>query len=236
MIKNWQRTTIIILGLWLVIQTAALGALFQDKPLESAAVGMRWSLIFLWIVIVGGLTYWKRDWFKAKIQSNKISWPKKFILLATALALLEELIAISINNSAPSYGIELGLVNLTATTNYLDLILFHSVIVFIPMFIAWAQLLKKYDFSPFAVFMLFGLSGMLAEASLGGLGLFEFAQWIFVYGLMVYLPAYAIPRERGALPPKKRHYLWALIFPLIAAFVVAFLLRAFFPEHPTIHF
>jgi len=234
--KNWHRAIVVLLFLWLVLQTATLGFLFQGKPLESAAVGMRWSLIILWIVIAGGFMYWKRDWFKSKVQASKMSWPKKFIFLAITLALLEELIAISINNSAPSYGIELGQVNLTATTDYLDLIFFHSVIVFIPMFIAWARLLKKYNFSPFAVFMLFGISGTLAEASLGGLGFFEFAQWIFVYGLMVYLPAYTIPQDRGALPPKKRHYIWALVFPLIAAFVVAFLIRALFPEHPAIHF
>jgi hypothetical protein len=42
--------------------------------------------------------------------------------------------------------------------------------------------------------------------------------WFFVYGLMVYLPANSIPpaEMRGATKPRFRHYIIAVILPLIS--------------------
>jgi hypothetical protein len=44
-----------------------------------------------------------------------------------------------------------------------------------------AVILSCYDFSPFAVFLLFGLTGTLAETTFGPQHLLEFGPWIFVY-------------------------------------------------------
>jgi hypothetical protein len=42
--------------------------------------------------------------------------------------------------------------------------------------------------------------------------------WFFVYGLMVFLPAYSIPpaEPRGARTPKFRHYVLAVVLPLVS--------------------
>jgi hypothetical protein len=68
--------------------------------------------------------------------------------------------------------------------------------VFLPQFAAWAWLLSRYRFSPFAVFLLFGLTGLINETLFTGPQLLTVAQWMLVYGLMAYLPAYcyALPR------------------------------------------
>jgi hypothetical protein len=118
-------------------------------------------------------------------------------------------------------------------------VLRHSVIVFIPWFIAWALLLKRYAFSPFWVFLLTGLNGLLAESlTFGAQHLSEFALWIFVYGLMVYLPAWSLPpaEARGAKPPRLWHALWAFVLPFLVSIPWALLIRLLSPDHPDIHF
>jgi hypothetical protein len=106
--------------------------------------------------------------------------------------------------------------------NYFDVVCLHSVVVFVPMFIAWAFLLQRYDFSPNAVFLLFGLTGLTAEFMLSGpQALLEFGLWIFVYGLMVYLPAYAFPADRAAKKPAWWMYIAAVFLPVLFAIPVA---------------
>ena len=39
--------------------------------------------------------------------------------------------------------------------------------------------------------------------------------WVFVYGLMIYLPACSRPADRGARPPHWWHYPLAVILPLL---------------------
>ena len=77
---------------------------------------------------------------------------------------------------------------------------------------------KAHDFSPFAVFLLFGITGILCEATINPAGaFFGIAQWIFIYGLMVYLPAYCLPQGRGARPVEWYHY----VFFVPAVFLIA---------------
>lgn len=68
--------------------------------------------------------------------------------------------------AAPLLQVEpsIGKAYITASANYLEVVCFHSVVMFIPLFIAWACILSRYQFRPFAVFLLFGLTGTLAEA------------------------------------------------------------------------
>ena len=47
--------------------------------------------------------------------------------------------------------------------------------------------------------------------------------WVFVYGLMVYLPACTVPEDRGAKPTRWWHYPLAVVLPLLAAVPVALL-------------
>ena len=153
------------------------------------------------------------------------------------LALVEEAITTTMTNLAPVFGVKVGQAYITASTNYLDVILGHSVIVFVPMFVAWAWLLSWYDFRPAKVMLLFGLTGTLAEAGTFGLGhLAEVGLWVFVYGLMVYLPAYSAPTECGAKQPCLRHYVLAVFLPFLfvvpVAIVVGYfhLVRIHFPQ------
>jgi hypothetical protein len=88
-------------------------------------------------------------------------------------------------------------------------------IIFVPMFVGWAFILSRYPFNPFSVFLLFGLTGTMAETTFGPQHLLEFGLWIFVYGLMVYLPAYCVPSERPTRSLRWWHYPLAVVVPFL---------------------
>ncbi|MEC9326604.1 MAG: hypothetical protein VYC63_01705, partial [Verrucomicrobiota bacterium] len=44
------------------------------------------------------------------------------------------------------------------------------------------------------------------------------AQWIFIYGLMIYLPAYCIPQKREARSVRWYHYVFAIPLTIAIAF------------------
>jgi hypothetical protein len=80
------------------------------------------------------------------------------------------------------------------------------------MFIAWALMLSWWKFTPLKVMLLFGITGSIAEASIQPSNLIG-GFWIFVYGLMVYLPACTIPEDRPAKTPRWWCYPLAVVFP-----------------------
>jgi hypothetical protein len=104
--------------------------------------------------------------------------------------------------------------------------------------VGWALILARYAFSPFEVFLLFGLTGTAMETHLGLKNPLEFGLWIFVYGLMVFLPAYCVPPERRARPVRWWHYPLAVFVPFLFIPIVPLPLLAgvLFPHHPKIHF
>jgi hypothetical protein len=199
---------------------------------------MGWGLILLWIFLAGSLMYRFRDPIRTWATRFSLDWRLKFILGATGLALVEEAITTSMTNLAPLFGVKVGEAYITASANYLDVVALHSVVVFAPMFVGWAVILWRYAFSPFEVFLLFGLTGTLAEMSFGPQHALEFGMWIFVYGLMVYLPACCVPAERGAKPPRWWHYPLAVVAPMLFIPLVPlpFIASWLFPNHPKIHF
>jgi hypothetical protein len=228
---------ITLLGVWLAVSTAVvlLIAVFSMGPNSRAVILMGTGLILLWIVLGGTLMWINRDRVRAFVLGISLPWKVKFIFFCTLLALTEEAITVTMTNIAPLFGVPVGAAYITASANYFDVVALHSVVVFVPMFIAWAWILSRWDFSPPVVFLLFGLTGTLAEVSFGGVGQFaQIGMWTFVYGLMIYLPACCIPVERGVQPLRWWHYPSAVILPIIfsipVAVVVGFL-------HPTpIHF
>ena len=128
-----------------------------------------------------------------------------------------------------------GQAYITASANYFDVVLYHSVVVFVPMFIGWAVMLWRWRFSPFAVFVLFGLTGLLAETiTFGPQNLGNFAFWIFVYGLMAWLPAYCVPADRPARPPRWWTYPLAVVIPFLFLPLMAVLAPWLWltPKHP----
>ncbi len=186
-----------------------------------AVLGMGLGLMIFWEIIIGSLMYRYRDRIKALIDRISLGWKTKFIIFGILLAMLEEVITVTMTNLAPLFGLKVGEAFITASANYWDVVLSHSVIIFVPWFFVWAWLLSKYDFKPAQVFLIFGLTGTLAEAGYGGPQQFlGIGMWMFVYGLMIYLPAYSVPlaEVRGAKPPP--WYIYIFIIPLTFASIV----------------
>lgn len=210
-------TFLAILGL---VSSFIVLIVVSGDPDARAILLMAWGLIILWCIVGGILMRLLRRPVRWLVQKLPLSWPKKFVLFAIFLACVEEAITTLMTNLAPAFGSTPERAFITASTNYFEVIFLHSVIMFVPMFIVWAWLLKRYHFKPIQVFLLFGITGWLAEIGASGLqnagnpGL-----WIFVYGLMVYLPAYAtLPAIReNIITPRLRHKLMAIILPLVTA-------------------
>ena len=233
----FAKILIILLGLWLVISTSIVLfiALTAMGPNSRAVILMGSGLILLWIALGGSLMFIFRNRIRGFVLGMRGDWRGKFVLFATLLALLEEAITVSMTNLAPLFGVPVGAAYITASANYLDVVALHSVVVFIPMFIALAFLLSRWDFTSAQVFLLFGLTGTLAEVSFGGIQqLAQIAMWTFVYGLMVFLPAYCSPAERGATPVRWWHFPLAAVLPIVFSVPVAVVVGTL---HPTpIHF
>jgi len=151
----------------------------------------------------------------------------------------EDAITTSMTNAAPLFGVHMGQGYITASANYLDVIALHGVTLFVSFFAGWAVLLWRYDFSPFAVFVLFGITGTLIEMLYGGWPhVFEYAMWSTVYGLMICLPARSVPRDRGAKEPRWWHYPLVVFAPRLFVFLFPLLgvISLLFPHHPQVHF
>ena len=173
-----------------------------DRRRALGIARMATGLVVIWIWIGGAVMYHWRAEIRARVQAVGLNWRVKFVLFCIVMACLEEVVTVTMTNLAPLFGSQIGEAYITASTNYLDVILFHSVVVFIPYFIVLAWILGRWDFSPFAVFVAFGIVGTVAEAVFAGNPgvLVGFAMWAFVYGLMVWLPVWCLPEGRGARP------------------------------------
>jgi len=232
-----KTVSLVLLGLYLILTTTLVFFLTRADRIVHAVVSMGTGLILVWVCLCGSLMYLFRDRLKAWILRIRMPWAIKFVLFCILLAMVEEAVTTTMTNLAPVFGVRVGQAYITASANYLDVILHHSVIVFIPWFLAWAWIQKCYSFSPYWVFLLFGLNGLLAESlTFGQQHLSEFAMWIFVYGLMIYLPAYTLPEPRGSRPPKVWHALFAFVIPFLISIPWAIFIHWLSPDHPNIHF
>lgn len=210
-------------------------ALQLEDAVTRAMFMMIIGLLALWVAVGGTLMHTFRDPISAWVGTIRVQWQIRFVMFATALALIEEAITTGMTNLAPVFGVEVGEAYITASANYFDVVLFHSVIVFIPMFIAWAHMLKRWGFTPGQVFLLFGTTGLLSEAlTFGFQNLLQVPVWIFVYGLMVYLPAYTARHDYQAPAPQRVHYLYAVLLPIVYSVPVVLLVNLIHPV--AIHF
>ena len=222
--------------IYLVGETAEGGGAAAARGIARMALG----LLVVWVGVGGSLLYYFRNAIRECVRAIPFDWRVKFVLFATLLACLEEAVTVSLTNMAPLFGAKIGEAFITASANYFDVIFFHSVIVFVPMFIAWALILQRYDFKPFSVLVLFGIMGTIGEATIiGPTAFIGFPMWLLVYGLMVYLPAYSIPENRGARKVLWYHYLYAIPFAFLIALpmlipIVYIITGAL--DHPSIHF
>jgi len=220
--KLWRRISpgflIKLLGGYstLVLGVISTLTLLSEAPAsDKAIIKMALGLNLIWCVLGGALMLRYRDQVRAVIQRIPFPWPLTFLLFCTLLALLEEAVTVTMTNLAPLFGSVVGEAFITASANYVHTVLFHSVIVFIPMFAIWAFLLSRFRFPASHVFLLFGLTGSLAEMSMSPTNVLG-GFWFFVYGLMVYLPAYAVPEDRPAREPPWWSYPLAVALPLLA--------------------
>ncbi len=224
---------------WLLFSSAVALAAVWHHPAYRAMYCMVWGLILLWVTLIGGLSVKLRTQICSIIPASSLPPWQFFIILSTAMALLEEAVTVSMTNMAPLFGVALGRAYITASGNYFDVVSLHSVVVIVPQFVAWGRLLTRYSFSPFQVALLFGSTGMVDEALFGGPSAFlGFAQWILVYGIMVFLPAtVSIARSNNRKPVKWWHYPAAVVGPIFVAVPVVLLItRLIAPHHPSIHF
>lgn len=231
-----------ILGI--VTSLIALALNFGD-PKTRAVLKMAWGVIIFWIILCGGLMYKYRSQIREFIISLPGPWQAKFFLMFAGLAMLEEAVTVSMTNAAPLFGVKYGEAYITASGNYFDVILFHSVIVFIPMFAAWTWLMHRYKFSPQQTFLLWGITGWLGEIGFSGPGqALAIGFWVFVYGLMAWLPAYCVPQDRQAKEVKWYHlflpipvaYLSLVIFGILGSILAKLAGQNPYANHPRIHF
>ena len=176
-------------------------ALTLPKPGERATTWMGFSLFVVWVVAGGAAQVRWRAPLSRLLSRVRMPWRLRFVALATAFALIEEAVTTTLTNLAPLFGAPVGCGFITASANYLDVVLGHSVIVFVPMFVVWAWMLGRWAFQPLDVLVLFGVTGWLAEVgTFGPQNLGMGGYWVCVYGLMVYVPARALPERPVGLP------------------------------------
>jgi hypothetical protein len=215
------RWLLIAIGIYsaLLVSFLNLIILNSDKVKDRAIILMADGMIVVWIIVGGTLTPTLRRRLVPKLTAIPVDWRVRFVLLCTAMALLEEVITTTMTNLAPLFGTTPEQAHITASTSYFVVVCFHSVVVFIPMFIAWALMLSRWNFPPLKVLLLFGITGSIAEASINPTSLIG-GFWVFVYGLMVYLPTCTVPRDRGARPLKWWHYPVAVFLPILSVIPV----------------
>ncbi len=214
-----DRTTrwiLIAIGVYSVLLVGFLNfvILQSDKARDRAIFLMADGMILLWIIVGGSLTPLLRKLLVPRIAAIPLDWRLRFVLFCTAMALIEEVITTTMTNLASAFGSTPEEAHITASTNYFHVVLCHSVVLFVFMFVVWAWMLSRWDFSPLKVLLLFGITGSLAEATINPTSLIG-GFWVFVYGLMVYLPACTVPRDRGARPLRWWHFPLAVFLPFL---------------------
>lgn len=232
-----KSITVALLLVWQYALTTFLMLAAASQPKLGVLAKMLWGINLLWILGFGGLSLVLRR--RATIVGARLEgyrWAA-FLAGATTLALIEEAITTAMTNCAPMFGAQLGEVYVTASADYLDVVLLHSVVVLIPQFAAWGAILKHYAAPPFAVFLCYGVTGFLNEALFAGPNPLLLAQWILIYGVMVYLPAHLFQKHSG-----RRRFAWycypvAVLLPIAASIpMVALLHLVIAPGHPRVHF
>jgi hypothetical protein len=129
---------LILLASWGVLSTAAVAAFIPSKdpdPDHGAVIKMAIGLIRLWCLLGGLVMYRFRDGFVAWATRIPLGWRTRFVLLCIIFVMLEEAVTTSLTNMAPLLGGVTDAARITASKNYLEVILKHSVIAFVPLFL-----------------------------------------------------------------------------------------------------
>ncbi|MCS6919449.1 MAG: hypothetical protein NZM28_06730 [Fimbriimonadales bacterium] len=221
----WQKV-LVAAWLWACLQVGVVLLATRGVARDFAIAQMAAGLFALWVMVGGAVQWQLRDSLARLLQRLPMRWQAQFVIGCVALALTEEAIATLMTNLAPLFGSNSQEAFITASPNYFEVVLGHSVIVFAPMFAAWAWLLSRYAFAPAQAMVLFGITGVLAETlSFGMQMLLGWGFWVWVYGLMVWLPAYAVQSQVRQARPRWFHNLLALFAPVACAVPVVVLVN-----------
>lgn len=232
-----QRAFIIFLLAWQFLLTTFLTLGGIDNAKLGVMAKMLWGVNLLWIVLFGLISLRLRDFVSNFGRSDRKPLPLLFFFGATLMALLGEAVTTAMTNCAPIFGAEIGEVYITASANYLDVVMFHSVVVFLPQYALLGWLLSRYAISPFAIFVCYGITGFIGEVMFAGPNPLMLAQWILIYGLFVFLPAHLFTHRSNRKPLRWWMYPLLVVLPVIASIpMVAMLLLVIAPGHPGIHF
>jgi hypothetical protein len=220
------RVVIQLSYLWCLFFLPLLYIEVSTDPVGRAIVGMAIGLVILWTVVLAIVQYIYKD--KTKDWIHKKAYPAKttFVVFCIVLALIEEAITTTMTNLAtPVFGVSPDEAYITASTNYLEVVLLHSVIIFVPMFITWAFILSKYRIHHLWVFVLFGFTGTLSETlAFGPQNLINVGFWTLIYGLLVYLPAYTFQYSEDAKTLNKLYYPSLVILPIFVSLPFVYIL------------
>lgn len=232
-----KRAVIIALLVWQFLLTTLLTLGGMENEKLGVMAKMLWGVNILWIGLFGFVSLRLRDFVGGLGQRNPRARPIAFFLGATLMALLGEAVTTTMTNCAPLFGAEIGEVYITASANYLDVVLFHSVVVFLPQYALLGWLLSRYAIAPFSLFICYGITGFIGEVMFAGPNPLMLAQWILIYGLFVFLPAHLFASQSDRKPMRWWMYPLLILAPVIASIpMVALLLLLIAPGHPAIHF
>jgi hypothetical protein len=214
---RFARIVLTALGIWAAVAYVAVAVMALPNtrnPDQRAIILMGGALLLIWALIGGLLMRRGRERLTGWLRRVPIGWRTRFFLLCVFMALLEEAVTTGLTNAAPLFGAVSPAARITASANYLEVVLLHSVIVFLPAFAGWAVVLSFVRFEACEVMLLFGLTGWLMEwMTFGPQNIGMIGMWVFVYGLMVYLPACTVPAERRARPARWWHWPLAVVVP-----------------------
>lgn len=185
------KTIILVLFIIMLLTLTLVTAVVFQNPVQRAILLMGWGVVLFWIVIGGGLMYQYRDALAGALM--KLKWPNYllFFCLSVALFFLEEVVTTSMTNLAPVFGAPLGSAAITFTSNYFTAVFYHSLPIVGVLIIIFTWIFFRFRLSATQMFFFFGIAGYLIETTNNPNNFLNVPFWIFVYGLMVWLPAYA---------------------------------------------
>lgn len=187
----------------MVVTTSLVTAIVLGNPIDRAVLFMAWGVILFWIGLGGGLMYAYRE--TVTRWAGRIPWPRPLVFFFFSLILyfLEEVVTTSMTNTAPLFGVSSIDAHITASTNYFRVVFTSSLPVLGPLILLFTWMVFRFRFSATKTFFLFGLAGVFLETVNGGWNnILEAPFWIFIYGLMVWLPAYATTTRLDQLGKK----------------------------------
>ena len=113
------RWLLIAIGIYSGLLVALLNVfiLSSGKVKDRAILLMADGMILFWIVVGGSLTPMLRKRLVPRLAAIPMNWRIGFVLLCTAMALLEEVITTTMTNLAPLFGTTPEEAHITASTN-----------------------------------------------------------------------------------------------------------------------